>query len=112
MLTHEMTEKEPTLAKWLEFIVKNRASDFHLGDGVCPSMRVDVDLVYVSDKPFSFEYMLKLLKETLPEDRFRQFEREKELDYSFGIQSVGRFRVNLFYQRSSIGAAIRALPFN
>lgn len=104
--------KEPTMVQWLEFVVKNRASDFHIGDGVIPAVRHDGDLVYVSDKPFSFEYMLRLLKETLPEDRFKQFEREKELDYSFGIPGVGRFRVNLFYQRSSVGAAIRALPFS
>jgi twitching motility protein PilT len=68
--------------------------------------------VYVHDKPFTHEYMKKILQETLPEDRFKQFEREKELDYSFGIAGVGRFRVNLFYQRTSIGAAIRALPFS
>ncbi len=112
MSVTEMTEKEPTLNKWLEHIVKLRASDFHIGDGVCPAMRLDGDLVYLSDKPFSADYMTRLLKETLPEDRFKQFEREKELDYSFGITSVGRFRVNLFYQRGSIGAAIRALPFS
>ena len=108
----EMTEKEPTMNKWLEYVVKNRASDFHIGDGVCPAMRVDGDLVYVSDKPFSFDYMLKLLKDSLPDDRFKQFERERELDYSFGITGIGRFRVNLFYQRGCVGAAIRALPFS
>ncbi len=112
MRVHEMTEKEPTLNGWLEHIVKFRASDFHMGDGVCPAMRLDGDLIYISDKPFSYEYTVRLIKETLPEDRFKQFEREKELDYSFGITGVGRFRVNLFYQRGSIGAAIRALPFS
>ena len=112
MPAHEMTVKEPTLNGWLEHIVKCRASDFHMGDGVCPAMRLDGELVYISDKPFSYEYTVRLLKETLPEDRFKQFEREKELDYSFGINGVGRFRVNLFYQRGSIGAAIRALPFS
>ncbi len=108
----DMLEKEPSLNKWLEHIVSLRASDFHIGDGVCPAMRLDGDLQYLTDKPFSYEYMVHLLKETLPEDRFKQFEREKELDYSFGITGIGRFRVNLFYQRGSIGAAIRALPFS
>jgi twitching motility protein PilT len=110
-LKFPMTEKEPTLTQWLEFIVKNRASDFHMGDGVCPAMRLDGELIYISDKPFSFEYTTKLLKEHLPEERFRMFEKEKEMDYSFGIPGIGRFRVNLYFQRSSIGAAIRALPF-
>ena len=104
-------EKEPPLRQWLTYVVQNRASDFHLGDGVCPSMRVDGDLVYLSQTPFSKEYMSQLLRETLPEERVKLFEDEKELDYSFGEEGVGRFRVNLFYQRGSVGAAIRALPF-
>ena len=112
MFVDKAFDKEPPLNKWLEFIVQNRASDFHIGDGVCPAMRVDGELVYLSATPFSYEYMARLLKETLPEDRIKLFEREKELDYSFGITGVGRFRVNLYYQRSSVGAAIRALPFN
>ncbi len=107
-----MTESEPSMVRWLEYVVKNKASDFHIGDGTCPAMRLDGDLIYLSATPFSFEYVNRLLKETLPEDRYKQFEREKELDYSFGITGIGRFRVNLFYQRSSIGAAIRALPFS
>ena len=61
-----MTEKEPTLARWLEFVVKSHASDFHIGDGVSPSMRSDGDLIYLQEKQFSYEYMLRLLKETLP----------------------------------------------
>ena len=112
MIQPMMTEKEPSMTKWLEYIVKCKASDFHIGDGVCPGMRLDGDLIYLSEAPFSYEYILRLLKETLPDDRLKQFERERELDYSFGVSGIGRFRVNLFYQRSSIGAAIRALPFS
>ncbi len=111
MVIDKSFEKEPSLMVWLEFVVKNHASDFHIGDGVCPSMRLDGDLVYLSEIPFSGEYIVKLLKETLTDERFKLFEREKEMDYSFGIPGIGRFRVNLFFQRSSIGAAIRALPF-
>ena len=55
---------------------------------------------------------MKLIGEYLTEERFKQFEREKELDYSFGISGLGRFRVNLFYQRSNIGCALRILPFS
>ncbi len=112
MVVDKSFEKGATLAKWLGHVVENHASDLHIGDGVCPSMRVDGDLVYLSETPFDYEGMVKLILETLSEDRFKLFEREKELDYSFGIPGVGRFRVNLFFQRSAIGAAIRALPFS
>ena len=111
MATDKAFTNEISLNKWLEIAVQKRASDFHIGEGVCPSIRVDGELVYLDDKPFSYEYMTKLLRETLNEDRLKMFERERELDYSFGIQNVGRFRVNLFFQRGAIGAAIRALPF-
>ena len=107
-----LLEKEPSLNSWLKFIAQNRASDFHIGEGISPSMRVDGDLVYLSKAPFSQEYMRRLIRESLTDDRLRVFYEEKELDYSFGVTDVGRFRVNLFFQRGAIGAAIRALPFN
>ena len=47
MPIHQMTEKEPTLNTWLEHVVKLRASDFHMGDGVCPAMRLDGELIYL-----------------------------------------------------------------
>jgi len=105
-------DKEMTLAEILKLAVSKRASDLHFGDGICPSIRVDGDLIFLSDKPFSKEYTVKLIREHLSEEKFRLFEREKEMDYSFGVSGVGRFRVNLYFQRSSIGAAIRALPFD
>ena len=104
-------ESEPPMSEWLKFISQNHASDFHIGEGVCPSMRVDAALVYLSQKPFSFEYTMRLLRETTTAERLKNFERDKELDYSFGVPNIGRFRANLFYQRGSLGAAIRALPF-
>ncbi|MCG3176357.1 MAG: Twitching mobility protein [Candidatus Omnitrophica bacterium] len=102
---------EPTMVELLEYTLKNRASDLHIGDGVRPSIRVDGDLVYISEKPFTHDHMMRLLRENLSEERIKLFERDRELDYSFGVPDLGRFRVNLFYQKSAMGAAIRALPF-
>lgn len=101
-----------SMAELLALTVSKKASDLHIGDGVCPSLRVDGELVYISDQPFSRDYMMRLLKENLSEERFKIFEKDRELDYSFGISGLGRFRVNLFYQRSSIAAAIRSLPYS
>lgn len=103
--------EDRTLAGMLEYAISKKASDLHVGDGICPSVRIDNDLVFISEKPFSHDEMLQLIRQNLSEERFQQFQKERELDYSFGISGLGRFRVNLFYQRSSIGAAIRALPF-
>ncbi len=103
---------EKTLAELLEFAVKSRASDLHIGDGVKPTMRVDGDLVEISPDLFNHDYMVRLIRQHLSEERFKIFERERELDYSFGVNGLGRFRVNLFFQRGAIAAAIRALPFD
>jgi twitching motility protein PilT len=100
----------PTMKDVLALAISKRASDIHLGAGVCPSIRVDSELVYLSDVPYSFDQMKKMILENLTEERFREFEKERELDYSFGLEGLGRFRVNLFYQRDLIGCAIRALP--
>lgn len=106
------TTSEPTMKELLEYAVINRASDLHIGEDVRPTIRVDGNLVYISERSFTQEHMMRLVKENLPEERVRVFERDRELDYSFGVTDLGRFRVNLFYQKNKMGAAIRALPFD
>jgi twitching motility protein PilT len=101
-----------SLEEMLRLVVSKKASDLHIGDGICPSMRLDGELQFIADAPFTHDQIIQMLKEHLSEERLKIFEKNKELDYSFGIHGLGRFRVNLFYQRSSIGAAIRALPFD
>lgn len=107
-----MLGKDPSLQELLKYTLDHKASDLHMGEGVRPSIRIDTHLVPISEQAFSGEHMKKLILEHLSQERFQQFEREKELDYSFGVAGLGRFRVNLFYQRASVGCAIRALPFN
>src|SRR3989338_4245153 len=102
--------KPQSLADILTHAVSKRASDIHLGENVKPIMRVDKEFAVISETPSTREDILRMIKEYLPEELFKIFEKEKELDYSFGIPGLGRFRVNLFYQRASIGCAIRALP--
>lgn len=102
--------KESSLKELLITVVSKKASDLHIGEGVCPTMRLDGDLVLMSEQPFTKEHITKILKEYLSEERWKEFEKNQELDYSFGIDGLGRFRGNLFYQRNAIGAAIRALP--
>ncbi len=104
--------KVETLDGLLEYTVSRKASDLHLGEGMCPAIRTDGDLEVISESPITHDQIYKLLREHLSEARFKIFEEQRELDYSFGVQKLGRFRVNLFYQRGSIGCAIRALPFD
>ena len=102
--------KDQTMEELLREAILKGASDLHLGEGVRPAMRVDTDLVFTSESPLTHEQMKKLLSEHLAEEHFKNFEKKKELDYSFGISGLGRFRVNLAYQRESIVCALRLLP--
>ncbi len=104
--------KVETLDGLLQYVVSKKASDLHISSGMCPMIRVDGDLQPVSDALLSHDQMNKLLREHLSEERFKIFEKERELDYSFGVQNLGRFRANLFYHKNNIGCAIRALPFD
>ena len=94
----------------LEQTVARKGTGFFFGEAVRSAIRVDNDLVFVSDAPLTHDQAVRMVLEYLPQERFKIFEQERELDYSFGIPGVGRFRANLFYQRGSIGCAIRTLP--
>lgn len=101
---------EINLHEILTEAVSKGASDVHLGVSLCPMMRVDGELQSMGDKSFSYEDLHRVILQHLPEERFLEFQKKKEMDYSFGISGLGRFRVNLYIQRSNVGCAIRALP--
>lgn len=95
----------------LKTAVQKRASDLHLTVGLPPQLRVDGILVPVSQSPLSEEESRELAFQMLQPDQITQFEKEKELDTSYSIKGLSRFRVNLFYQRGSIATAVRMIPF-
>ena len=103
--------KEILLAEILKLAVSKGASDIHLGEGMSPSMRVNTELTKITEDVLTGDQLTRLLLQHLPEERFKNFQKERELDYSFGVEGLGRFRANLFYKKSAIGCAIRALPF-
>lgn len=87
-----------------------KASDIHLTVGVPPIMRLNGELKrYGKDalKPFDTEGMAKAI---IPEHMWEQFKEKGELDFSYGIPGVSRFRVNTYFQRSCVAMAIRIVP--
>jgi len=87
-----------------------KASDLHLTVGIQPIMRINGDLKkYGKDhlRPEDTEGMAKAI---IPEHMWEQFKEKGELDFSYGIPGVSRFRVNTYYQRSCISLAIRVVP--
>jgi twitching motility protein PilT len=95
----------------LKSMMEKNASDMHVTAGSPIHLRIDEKLYPISAKPLSKEEAKESVYALLDEAQIKQFEREWELDYSFEIQNLARFRVNVFYQRGSVGCAIRLIPF-
>lgn len=94
----------------LEYIVEREATDLHLSVGSAPKIRIDELLMDSSFEKLSEDRIEELVYSVLPDELIKKFHKNKELDFSFGIKGLGRFRLNLFYQRDKVGASIRALP--
>lgn len=103
---------QSSMRELLEYTISQGASDLHLAAGMAPAIRVDGGLKGIMKDVLTSNQLLKLIRENLPDSRIQEFERNRELDYSFGIQDLGRFRVNLYYHRGEIGCALRVLPFD
>ncbi len=97
------------IKKFLIYAVKKDASDLHFSANLPPYVRINGSLVSTELKPLSAEECQDLAYSILSPLQIKIFEKEKELDFSYGVKDLGRFRVNLSYQRGSISTAIRPI---
>jgi twitching motility protein PilT len=92
--------------------VSRNASDIHITAGVPPTIRVDGRLVpLIGYPPMTPKDTQEFVYSFMSEKQKKTFEEKKELDFSFGIKGIGRFRVNVFYQRGTVAAALRRIPY-
>ncbi len=96
----------------LRLMVQRRASDVHITTGTPPQLRVDEKLVPTEYDVITPQTAKELAYSILSKEQINAFERNKELDMSFSLQELSRFRVNVYQQRGSVGVAIRAIPFD
>ena len=110
--TEVPAETEVHLNALLEEMVELGASDLHLSAGLPPCIRVDGHLRplegYETLTPSELRRMVYAI---LSQRQREKFEAELELDTSHSVPNVGRFRLNVFVQRDSVGAVLRAIPF-
>src|SRR5882672_5352785 len=97
----------------LEEVIERGASDLHITAGIRPMLRIDGDMA-PSNIDFTMQPKdtLQLAYSVLTENQKKRFETEDELDFSFGIQNLARFRGNVFKQRGCVAMVIRQIPFN
>jgi len=101
-----------TLYELLEVMVKKGASDLHITTGSPPRIRVDGKLIPIPDlPPLSATDTKELCYSILTDAQKHRFEENLELDLSFGVKGLSRFRANIFMQRGAVAAAIRTIPW-
>jgi twitching motility protein PilT len=99
-----------SLPALLKTMVEQNASDLHITVGVPPEFRISGRMVKVKADSLGPQETKELCYQVLTDSQKAEFERNLELDFSFGIKDVSRFRGNLFLQRGSVGAVFRRIP--
>src|ERR1700712_298245 len=111
-----MTAPQPqstvSLRTLLDEMIERDASDLHLSAGDRPKLRIDGEIANSSiEHVLTPRDTLQLAYSVLTENQKKRFEMEDELDFSFGIQNLSRFRGNVFKQRGCVSMVIRQIPF-
>ncbi len=88
---------------------KHDASDIHIVAGHPPIMRVHTVMTPMEAPIITPTAVRDFLVSMVTKDQFDRFEREKDLDFSFEVQGVNRYRVNAHYQRGTVGLAMRVI---
>ncbi len=101
------------LRSLLQEMIDREASDLHVTAGERPKLRVDGDILDSTvDHIMTPKDTLQLAYSVLTESQKKRFELENELDFSFGIQNLARFRGNVFKQRGCVAMVLRMIPFS
>ena len=96
-----------TFKQMIQEMLNKNASDLHLRVGLRPTIRFDGKLHSVDDQILLHEEMDKILSQILNDDQKTRFHQKREMDLALSISKMGRFRINLYKQRGTIGIAIR-----
>ena len=99
------------LQQLLRAMVEKGASDMHITAGSPPVLRIDGSVVPLKLPPLSKNDTKQLCYEMLTEEQRAKFEANNELDLSFPLRNVSRFRANIYVQRGAIAGAFRQIPF-
>ncbi len=99
-----------TLRELLDIMVKRNASDLHITVGTPPQIRVDGKLVKTDLDVLTPEDTKKIAYSVMNEKQRLKFEENSELDLSFGVKNLSRFRCNIFMQRGNVAMALRQIP--
>jgi twitching motility protein PilT len=95
----------------IEALTQRGGSDLHIAAGSPPKLRIHGKLQNTEFDPVTPEETKAMIYSILTSEQIAKFEKHLELDFSFGLQQLGRFRTNVFVQRGAIGAVLRTIPY-
>ncbi len=96
----------------LQIMVQRGGSDLHVTAGSAPKVRIDGSLVSTEHEVLTPDQTKKIAYSVLTAEQIAKYEANLELDISFGIDGLGRFRTNVFQQRGAVGAVFRIIPYH
>ena len=100
------------LQKLLELVIEKKASDLHVTTGSPPVFRIDGKIVSFDAAVLTAPDTKRICYSVLTDAQRHMFEEESELDFSFGIKGLSRFRGNVYLQRGAVAGAFRAISFD
>src|SRR5260370_27758341 len=92
-------------------MVEKGSSDLHITTGSPPQLRIDGQLVPLKTTPLTPVETKQICYSILTDSQKEKVEEENELDLSFGVKGLSRFRANIFMQRGAVAGAFRSIPF-
>jgi twitching motility protein PilT len=101
-----------TLYDFLKMMIEKGSTDLHITTGSPPRLRVDGKLIPIDHHPLTSAETKTLCYSILTDAQKHRFEESNELDLSFGVKGLSRFRANMFMQRGAVAGAFRTIPFS
>ena len=106
-----MSNNSLTLHQLLKVMFEKGASDLHVTTNSPPQLRINGDLIPLKTPPLGPNDTKSLCYSIMTDAQKHKFEEENELDLSFGVKGLSRFRANIFTQRGAVAGSFRAIPF-
>ena len=109
-LQHRLSPNTTDIFTYLDLTEQKNASDLHFTVGYPPALRVDDELQYVGTEALTQQRAEELFRQITTKEQFEKYLKERELDFSFNNKSGNRFRVNYYWDRGYMAAALRLIP--
>src|SRR3990167_3228085 len=94
----------------LKHVYEKKSSDLHLSTGLPPMMRIDGDLERINETILDEKDLLHVFDTIMNDKQKKEFEEKLEIDFSFAIEDLARFRINAFHQARGLAVVFRLIP--